>query len=208
MADGRWEPTTDDFAAVAGKSAQTCDHFQNLLAAILFTTGGTLRPAHSVGRINIFTHANPGMIAFQGRLHPLSIGPPEVLLGTDGALDSAALELLNASGFNFTVPGLSKKTFTLDDVRKRFTSTDAQVFLYACHSAVDTALLADLADTLQATVVGFSGQIAYCPSFTTSPPAITQKIGIDNCKKAVANFHDLADSDPGNVVTKKPSPSP
>jgi hypothetical protein len=208
IAAGRWEPSTDDFLAVAGRGAITCDHFQNLLATILFAPRGTLRPPRTIRRVNIFTHANSGLIAFRGEIHPLTMGPPEIILLGEGALNSAALAVINAPTFNFTVPAFSRRTFNLADVRARFVSPDAQVFLYACHSAVDQVLLADLANTLQATVIGFSGLIAYCPTFTTTPPAITFGIGVNNCANAVTNFHDLAGSNPNNVVTRRPSPSP
>ena len=155
--------------------------------------------------VNIVTHANPGLIAFRGEINPLTIDPPTIMLFGECALSSAALAVINAPTFNFTAPVFSRRTA---DVRARFIDPDVQVSLYACHSGVGQILVANLANTLQATVIGFSGLIAYCPTFTTTPPAITFRIGVRNCTNAVTNFHDLADSNPKNVVTSKPSPSP
>src|SRR5262245_13052346 len=194
---GRWGPTTDDFVDITVNSL-TCNSFAQFGATILLTAQGKERPKQSIGRINLFTHANPDLIAFKGTVKPLSIGV-DVQLEVGSGLQTNALQSWNASGFFLEDPN-TKKKYTLADIRTRFTGKSAEIWLYACHSGVDGSLLQDTADTFQATVIGFVDAIAYCPAFTESPPSIDRKhLGVKTCASSVTDFRSL----PTTNTTKK-----
>src|SRR5713226_5407621 len=84
MSHNRWEPTSDDFGAVAGRSAVKVDSWENLLGAIL-TNGDAESAAGSISRINIFTHANSNLIALAGHVRPGSAAA-SVTLTVDSAI--------------------------------------------------------------------------------------------------------------------------
>ena len=199
--NARWGPTSDDFTDITVNSLK-CDSFAQFGAAILLTPQGKERPKQSIGRINLFTHANPDLIAFKGTVKPLSIGV-DVQLEVGTGLQTNALQTWNASGFFLEDPS-TKKRYTLADIRARFTGKSAEIWLYACHSGVDGTLLQETADTFQATVIGFIDAIAYCPTFTESPPSINRKrLGVKDCSNAVTDFRTLPST---NTTKKTPTP--
>src|SRR5258708_29197878 len=61
MSRDGWEPTSDDFRAIAGKSAVDVDSWGGLMTVIL-TNGDAESAAGSISRINVFTHANSNHI--------------------------------------------------------------------------------------------------------------------------------------------------
>ncbi len=194
---GRWGPTSDDFTDITVNSV-TCDSLAQFGAAILFTAQGQERAKHSIGRINLFTHANPDLIAFKGTVKPLTIGV-DVQMEVGSGLQTNALQAWNAPGFFLEHPD-TKKRYTLADIRARFTGKSAEIWLFACHSGVDGTLLQETADTFQATVIGFIDAIAYCPKFTESPPSIDRKhLGVKDCSNSVTDFRAL----PATNTTKK-----
>jgi len=193
----RWGPTTDDFTDITVNSLK-CDSMASFGAAILLTPQGTERPKQSIGRINVFTHANPDLIAFKGTVKPLSIGV-DVQLEVNSGLQTNALQAWKASGFFLEDPN-TKKKYTLADIRARFTGKTAEIWLYACHSGVDGTLLQETADTFQVAVIGFKDAIAYCPVYTQSPASIDRKhLGIKDCSSSVTDFKTL----PTANTTKK-----
>jgi hypothetical protein len=197
--NGRWGPTTDDFTDIV-VNALKCASFASFGAAILLASQGKERPKASIRRINLFTHANPDLIAFKGTVKPLTIGV-DVLLEVGSGLNSTALGTWNAQGFFLEDPA-TKKQYTLADIQARFTGKSAEIWLYACHSGVDGALVQDIASTFQVTVIGFTDAIAYCPTFTESPPSINRRrLGVKDCRSPVTDFHNLSTS---NIVKKTP----
>lgn len=197
--NSRWGPTTDDFTDIV-VNALECDSFASFGAAILLASQGKERPKGSIRRINLFTHANPDLIAFKGTVKPLTIGV-DVTLEVGTGLNSTALQTWNGQGFFLEDPA-TKKKYTLADIQARFTGKSAEIWLYACHSGVDGALVQDIASTFQVTVIGFRDAIAYCPKFTDAPPSIDRKrIGIKDCASPVTDFRNLST---GNTVKKTP----
>ena len=66
MAHDSWEPTSDDFQAVAGNSGVKVTSWKGLMQVVL-TNGDAESAAGSISRVNIFTHAE---------LEPDSLGRP------------------------------------------------------------------------------------------------------------------------------------
>src|SRR5207249_589325 len=105
---------------------------------------------------------------------------------------------------------LASKTFTMDNVRTRFTK-DAIIVIYACHGAVDAKFVQRIADTFQVKVRAFKDVIGYFPSYDEADPAakrgakVTDRnrvgVGYDS-KVKVKDFHKL-DS---NATDRSPKP--
>jgi hypothetical protein len=211
MAKDQWEPTSDDFAAVAGKSSLKVSSWKGLLQVIL-TQGDAESKPGSISRINIFTHANSNLIALSGRVTPTNV-KADVELTVSSAISEETLDKLN-SGITFSVVSkdkkLASKKFVMDDVRKRFTD-GAIIVIYACHGAVDTAFVQRIADTFQVKVRAFREVIGYFPSYDEADPGTKQaaritnrrKVGVGyNSKTKVVDFHEL-DS---NATDRSPKP--
>ncbi len=209
MSHDRWEPTSDDFRAVAGKSAVEVDSWKGLMQVIL-TNGDAESAAGSISRFNIFTHANSNLIALAGHVRPGSAAA-SVTLTVDNAISEETLDQLD-SGITMNVVSknkkLASKQFVMDDVRKRFTK-DAVIVIYACHGAVDTAFVQRIADTFQVKVRAFKDLIGYYPSFDDADPAAKRAARVTNRRKVgvghnstvkVDDFHQL-DS---NAVDRPP----
>jgi hypothetical protein len=209
MSHNRWEPTTDDFRAVAGASALKVGSWKGIMQVIL-TNGDAESAAGSISRINIFTHANSNLIALAGHVRPGGAAA-DVTLAVDGAISEETLDQLD-SGITMNVVSknekLASKKFVINDVRKRFTK-DAVIVIYACHGAVDTAFVQRIADTFQVKVRAFRDVIGYYPSFDDADPAAKQPAKVTNRRKVgvgydskfkVDDFHQL-DS---NAVDRPP----
>jgi hypothetical protein len=210
MSHDRWEPTSDDFRAVAGKSSVKVDSWKGLMQVIL-TSDDAESAAGSISRVNIFTHANSNLIALAGHVRQPGTAAASVTLKVDSAISEETLDQLD-SGITMNVVSknqkLASKKFVMDDVRKRFTK-DAVIVIYACHGAVDTAFVQRIADTFQVKVRAFREVIGYYPSFDDADPAANrpakvtnrQKVGVGyNSKVKVDDFHKL-DS---NAVDRPP----
>jgi hypothetical protein len=193
MAHNRWEPTDDDFAAVAGKSANKVDSWKGLMQLIL-TNGDSESAAGSISRINIFTHANSNLIALTGHVQPGSAAA-SVTLAVDSAISEDTLDQLD-SGITINVfsknnKKLAAKKFVMDDVRKRFTK-DAVIVIYACHGAVDVAFVQHFADTFQVKVRAFREVIGYFPSFKGASVTNRRTVGVGYKPQAkFDDFHQL-----------------
>ncbi len=186
MKNSSWEPSEDDFAVVSGGGTEI-SHYMQLFALLV------QKPKGTVGRVNVFTHANSDMIAFHGNLKPKTTFT-EVLLTVDGSINAQAIQDWPTA--QFTLGGGAKtsdgkKTFTIKDVQARFTK-DAEIIFYACHSGVDTKFLHDISTGLGAKARGFSKNIAYCPKFTTTPPSVDRDwVSIQTCNSPTKDFNKL-----------------
>jgi hypothetical protein len=189
-----WAPSTVDFAGVVARTGApsiVAADFGAVLNAIVSS------PKQSIQRINIFTHSNPGYIAFGGSIDSSAQLSPIVSLNTNTpqlfliALDASTLSYLRNGG-TFG-PASNPQKFSLGDVKDRFIKP-AQIVFYACHSGTDAILLQDIATTFGVIAKGFTSPIAYCPGFTQNPPAINRRmdIALDDCKHPHAtDFHSL-----------------
>jgi hypothetical protein len=204
MKEGRWEPSSDDFRAVAGTSVTVNNYLQ--LLAVMLVDGDHETGAGSIGRINIFTHANSDLIAMSGRVAASGM-TTQVFLDVSSAISEETLDLLNKPGLPFTVQAKSKKIsskqFTLADVRRRF-APNAVIVIYACHTGVQGTFLQRIADTFQVRVRGFDDVIGYFPAFE-EPDRVTnrRRTGVGHNSTAIGtDFHDLDTS--SKVVEKIP----
>lgn len=172
-----WTPSSDDFAALVSRS-YTVKHFHQLIGLVV------RQQKASVERVNIFTHSNPDLIAFSGTITPRSTFA-DVSLNTRSALSLDQLEKITSLTW-FKV-GKSKRTYTMQDVRARFTK-NALVVFYSCKSAMDARLLQEFANKFHVTAMGFKEKICYCPTHTGN--RINRKvIGIgSNCKHKGSDF--------------------
>jgi hypothetical protein len=204
MKENRWEPSTQDFRAVAG-DAVTVDNYLQLLAVAL-VDGDSETANGSIGRINIFTHANSDLIAMKGTIRAGGM-TTNVSLDVASAISEDTLDALNQPGVPFNVQARSKKIsskqFTLGDVRKRF-APNAMIVIYACHTGVQGTFLQRIADTFQVRVRGFDDVIGYFPNFE-EPDRVTnrRRTGVGHNSQTVGtDFHDLDKS--SKVVEKIP----
>ena len=121
----------------------------------------------SISRLNFFTHANKTIIGITGYMDPT-----DVFFTT--SVDQTEIASYASSGLSFTY---KKQTFTLDDVKARFTE-DAIFVLYGCDAAFDpTTLLTALKDLLNVSVVGFKDKTVYCPPTQTVGSTVFNRKG-------------------------------
>jgi hypothetical protein len=193
MRAGAWAPSSDDFAA-AVKTSTEVEHFYQMIGIVL------KKPKGSVQRVNIYTHSNPFLIAFKGKIVPHTTFA-EVLLNIDSSLSHEALQKLTPS--TWFMVGKSKKKYTFNDVRERFTK-NAKVFFYSCKSGVDALLLQDFANLFQVTAVGFKDNICFCPTYTGNR-INRQHYGLGRgCQHSGTNFLTID----GQGSAHKPKPKP
>lgn len=208
MKADRWSPSSTDFEAVAGRSVKIASYSQ--LLAVILVDGSKETKARSIRRINIFTHANSDLLAMSGSISSGGMSA-QVSLNVNSALSVDTLNDLNQPGVTFSIGSQSKaiasKSFTLEDVRKRF-AKDAVIAIYACHSAMDGTFVQQIADTFQVKVRGFTDVIGYFPTFEEQPKASVtnrRRVGIGyNSKVVVSDFHSL-DSN-SKAIEKTPRP--
>src|SRR5215470_18113223 len=98
---GTWAPSTADFSGVVtrtGATAVQVSSFADFLGVIARS------PKNSIERLNVFTHADRGLIAFGGYINSTAVASPDVELYTNGpsqfliALDSSSLTFLRNGG--------------------------------------------------------------------------------------------------------------
>lgn len=204
-----WSPGTKDFVAVVnevGANALTANDFGGFLGAILTSAVGSIK------RINLLSHANSDAIAFSGSMNSkATVGRDVTLLvnatgSTMVSLDTQSIKDIAAPGMFFQLPNNPKK-FTITDIRARFAS-DAMILLLACHSGLLATFLQDIANFFQATVVGFTTEIAYCPVAQQRDAKVFvrkgMQIGVGTCANQAPDFRKFS-TDP-KAVTKAPKP--
>lgn len=190
-----WFPHTLDFLEVAGKGSKEITSPEHFLLAIIETSG-------QINRLNYFSHGVTGKIATSGKVDPAGtscsldtgweplsgpryIAHPYSKIWGGGGEDSGSVSI-----------SVGSRSFTLDDVRKKFTD-DAELWLFICHGGVDTMLLQNIANTFRVRVKAFSKIIVYCApaNFPTSRKhkvnVLTGAKPIDACPNAVDDFRKL-----------------
>jgi hypothetical protein len=185
-----WDPGTDDFVAVPGGDVFVTPTFGNMLGAIL------KQPEGSISRLNLFTHANPEVIAFSGRLEKRDNDHPDIFLKVNRvndnltAMDEAGMNNLNEPGVFFTLDG---KNITVEQIRRRF-AADAMIVLYACHSGLLRKFIKSIATFFRVKVVGFSGKVWYHPPTQDRPHHFIHtgmKVGLDKDGPFAEDFRTL-----------------
>jgi hypothetical protein len=202
---GTWFPHTLDFLAVAGKGSLEITSPEDFLLKIIDASG-------PIGRLNYFSHGVTGRIATSGEVDPegkscsLDTGWTQVI-GAKNIADPYAKMWGDQGENSGSTIKVGNKTFSLNDVRKKF-KEDAELWLYICHGGADPMLLKNIANTFQVNVKAFTKIIVYCaPSnFPTSRQhkvnVMTGSKPIEACPNAVSDFHQLS-SDAG-ASPKKP----
>jgi hypothetical protein len=209
---GTWAPSTADFAGVVtrtGATAATVSSFADFLGVIARS------PKNSIEKLNVFTHADRGLIAFGGYINSNVAASPDVELYINSAsqfliaLDSSSLTFLRNGG-TFG-PNSNPSQWNLSSLKDRFAPV-AVVIFFACHTGSDPTLLQDFANTLRVNVIGFTPAIAYCPTFTTSPPAINRQMDIafGSCSGThMRDFHQFSmAANAAQIIFRVPAATP
>lgn len=149
--NGSWHPGFDDYAEITGVTqTESPSNLPGLLGAIAEYKQGSIK------RLNFFTHANTKVVGISGYMDSTGVhwNVP------DGDVNEVEIDNNASTGLTFTRKGQS---FTLDDVRKRFTA-DATFVLYGCDIAFDpTTLLTAWKNLFQVTAIGFRTKMVFCP---------------------------------------------
>ncbi len=158
----KWGPATADFGAAIGANSTIVSSLGGLLYAIWS------KPAGSIKRVNIFTHANHDLISFSGTLTRVAGGEPQVLMATNGpadnltTLDAQAMTALSAGATLLPPAGQPGGPFTATDVRTRF-GAGAVIVVYACHAGQSKAFLKRIATFFGVDVIGFTSSVLFHP---------------------------------------------
>ena len=152
LLDGKWHPGYQDYVEITGVTMkETPGNLIGLLGAVTEYKDGSIK------RLNFFTHGNKTLIAIDGYMDASNVYFTSSVNDTEIANHASA-------GLSFTY---KKQSFTLDDVRKRFTE-DAIFVLYGCDIAFDpTSLLTAWRDLFQVTTIGFRNKTVFCPPTQT-----------------------------------------
>lgn len=166
----RWHPGTKSFEVVAntpnqGRETLTevkpCGSFAEFVQNV---RGGdaNARAKGSLRRVNIISHANPGLISFSGKLEGRDI----ILRGRDssgggvpiaGALDMTVLQWMNedANGRRLR-----------DQIREKFTKR-GEILLFVCGAGMGRglALMQDIAKCFGVRVLGYEDEVGYYVEF-------------------------------------------
>jgi len=162
--DLTWHPGTVSFRAVANtpnrgqartilKDVQTFADMLNLIRG---------RPKNSIRRLNIFAHANPGLIGLSGSMSGTTITMVGSLFNEDrqriaGGIDSEAVAFLD-----FDEEGKRVR----DDLRTRFIK-QAEILLFLCNGGLGRglSLAQDLAQAFNVRVLAYNDPVGYYVEF-------------------------------------------
>ncbi|MBN1603676.1 MAG: hypothetical protein JW915_18840 [Chitinispirillaceae bacterium] len=163
IATDTWNPSDQDFLAVAHKDAKQKDVFtiKNLgefLGVINEAKNGTLE------RLLLITHSNRQLIAFSGTMQYNG------QKGSVGLNQSNSIDMLSSGGLDQSVVNWLNDDPTegrpqRNNARTKFTP-DAEIIFVSCHSgsfASLPAFLMDLSACLNVKVKGFNEEIGYFP---------------------------------------------
>jgi hypothetical protein len=153
-----WSPSTRDFAAVAnatvGNGGMVVSTFGHFLGAI--------QANRNISRIDLITHATPGIIGLKGKVDRIG----DVDLEGDGAtpLENRGISFTGLTWLNTTNEGKALR----NQLRQNF-NVSARIFIFACNGGLAQGLgmLQDLARTFNVAVSGFAEEIEYQPEFDT-----------------------------------------
>jgi hypothetical protein len=173
---GTWAPSTADFSGVVTRTGATAVQVGSL-ADFLGVIARS--PKSSIQRLNVFTHADRGLISFGGYINSSATTSPDVELYVNAAnqfltaLDSTSMPFVRNGG-TFG-PNNNPNQWNLSSLKDRFMPS-ALVIFFACHAGSDPKVLQDFANTLGVNGIGFTPAVAYCPTFTTNPAGINRQM--------------------------------
>lgn len=183
-----WHPATDSWRALfGGSSTIRVESLSKFLGAIKD------QQPHTIERVNLFSHGNPGLIAFSGSI---DVKTGNVMLNTSTALD---LRIKDTEPIPL---GNGREQESLGTVARklqdRFTDK-AEIVLFLCNSGNDPELLQAVADTFHVVVKGFGHQVWVCPEWdkVPGPPRINRGFAsMDKCKTKQRGFSHLVPDRP------------
>jgi hypothetical protein len=178
LAAGNWHPTTADFEAVAEVPNKPKPRtivtevgmLSELLGIIIKTMKGGDRPNASIARLNIISHANPGVIGLSGTVADdgsCSLGRFDINdpLNSEG-IDSSAMTWLDTTGQSLR-----------DDARTKF-APGGEIWLLVCNGATagpSMLLAGDMARTFRVPVVAYNHPLHYWPEKNASGTQVTKR---------------------------------
>jgi hypothetical protein len=119
---------------------------------------GSIQANRNISRIDLITHATPGIIGLKGKVDRIG----DVNLEGDGAspLENRGISFTGLTWLNTTDAGKALR----NELRKNFALT-ARIFIFACNGGLAQGLgmLQDLARTFNVAVSGFTEEIDYRP---------------------------------------------
>lgn len=188
----KWHPSYPDYSEITGvQMKNTPGDFIALLGMI------TEYKPKSIKRLNFFTHADKTVIGITGYMDSTAVV-------FTAFVDQTQIANYASADLSFTY---NKQSFSLDDVKARFTD-DAIFVLYGCDAAFDpTTLLTALKDLLNVSVVGFKNKMAFCPPTQTVGSTVFnrkgEKVGIVKCgADSTTDWRSLINN-PNAVTVKK-----
>lgn len=169
---GKWNPSKNDFAAVANKDAKSKDIFTiktlgEFLGVISEAKDGTLE------RLVLITHSTNNLIALSGTM------AYNGEKGKVGLNQSNKNDMINSGGIDQRVvnwlnedpTGIAQRNLA----RTKFTE-NAEIVLISCHSGSFASLppfLMDLSASLNVRIRGFNEEIGYFPRYNKN--AVTDR---------------------------------
>ena len=174
-----WHPSTDDFIAVCGKLKPVqVSSFTDFLNQIRQQNPGT------IGRINIWSHANPGLIAFSGDIDK-STG--KVMLDRRGALDDSTWGSWPKGAKIGSEDIVLRRAI---DLRNRF-AVNAEIVFYMCGAGdggLGKQLLQSVANVFAVTAKGPPAEIMLCAYWDSAQGPI---------KRGFASLNPCPEKTPG-----------
>lgn len=195
----KWHPTINDFEAVAnvpnhGRRTLTMvkrlGRFDEFLGAIIKVNETQVRATHSIGRLNLITHASSGLISLSGTVTREG-GCDLGRFDFSNALASLGMDSSAMSWLNTTEEGKGYR----DAAREKFTE-DAEIWIIACNGAVGTSVgvVLDMSGTFGVKVAAYDDVISYWP--------VGNDTAIDRARTSIGFIKDAK----GNYVPKPEHP--
>jgi hypothetical protein len=176
--DWTWAPGSDTWHAVCGTNTTTVSSVSQFLGVIKKQTSG------SIERLNLFSHGNPGLLAFTGKIDRSS---GAVVLDVKSGLDLRIRDLTTPIEGQETYGTIALK------LQDRF-RPKAKMVMYLCNSGSDAKLLQAIANAFGVEVGGFQGSVYFCPEWPLGqkPPRINRSFtSLDKCAHKKAGFAHL-----------------
>jgi hypothetical protein len=181
---GKWHPTVNDLEAVAntpntinGVLRTDVIRVKTIgeLVGVLEKSKDIKRPPHSVKRLNIFSHGNPGLVALSGTVAAtgdVKLGDPSEDIDAAGKLiqhksthlDHGTISWLNElDDFNKDINGPRFRNIARNKLHP-----EAEIWLILCNGAgigKSFELAREIANTFGVAVYGYETEICYHPTY-------------------------------------------
>jgi hypothetical protein len=191
---GAWHPSTDDFEAVCGRlKPEPISSFTGFLNVIRKQNPGT------INRINIWSHANPGLIAFSGEIDRAT---GQVTLYTADALDDSTWGSWPKGARIGSEDIWLRRAI---DLRNRF-AVNAEIAFYMCGAGdggLGKQLLQSVANVFAVTAKGPPSEVMLCAFWDSATGPIKRGFAsLKRCGTSPGEF-GFAHLEPGLVSAPK-----